>query len=82
MAGLVLERDRPCLAGVGAATDSIKTSNCDAERLHRLRVDCRSDFGSAATGAEIAVIGAAEVSCALDLRPKPRAFANVERCSE
>jgi hypothetical protein len=73
-------RDRLFLAGVGAAAVSLVASvDLDAGRDLRVRLDF--GFATASTGLDAAGVGAGSTSVA-DFRPKPRAFATVERCSE
>jgi hypothetical protein len=69
VAELPLERDRLCLAGVGAAAVLPTTSDLDAERVLRLRVGLASDcrLASAETGAA----GVAAWASDAVLRPRP-----------
>jgi hypothetical protein len=75
-AGLLLERDRLGLTGVSAAA-LLTTSDFDVERVLRPRVG----FGPASVEARVADIGAGATPEAA-LRPRPRSFAVLERCSE
>jgi hypothetical protein len=67
------------LADIGAAAASPATFGFDAGRDLRGRLDC--EFSVAFIGADAAGV-VAGATCALGLRPKPRAFVAVERCSE
>jgi hypothetical protein len=74
-------RARDCLflADIGAAAASAATFGFDAGRDLRVRLDF--EFSVAFTGVD-AVDVVAGAAGAPGLRPKPRAFAAVERCSE
>ena len=74
------EREPFFFTGVGSDTASLATSaDFDAERDRRLDVGAASDFPSASVDAVDVTAGPA---CGLGLRPKPSAFAIVDRRSE
>jgi hypothetical protein len=76
------ERDLVLLAGDGAATASLVTSaDFDAAR-DRLRAGFASEPRSTSAGAGATIGDAAGAVSAVDLRPRPNSFANVERLSE
>ena len=76
------ERDRLFLAGLAGAASLATSSGFGKARNLRLRVGFASGFGSASGGAGMAAAAGAEVSCAFGLRPRPSAFAKLERRSE
>ena len=83
MAGLLLERDRLCLAGVGAAAASLAISvDFDPERDRRPRVGFASVFPSASADVATAAGVTAGIACGVGFRPKPSALAIVDRRSE
>ena len=77
------EPERLLLAGVGAAASSFPPSvDFTAERDLRPRAGVASEPRSTSTGVGAAGGDTSSDACAVDLRPSPRAFANVERRSE
>jgi hypothetical protein len=78
-----LEPDRLFLVVVGAAAASVAISpDFDPVRGLRLPVGFASDLPSASAGAGAAIGDAAGAISAVDLRPRPSSFANIERRSE
>jgi hypothetical protein len=76
------ERDLSLRVGVGSATASFaRSADFDAAR-DRLRAGFASEPRSTSTGVGAAGGDTSSDACAVDLRPSPRAFANVERRSE
>ena len=76
------ERDLSLRVGVGSATASLaRSADFDAAR-DRLRAGFASEPRSTSTGVGAAVGDTSSDACAVDLRPSPRPFANVERRSE
>jgi hypothetical protein len=74
------ERDLSLRVGVGSATASLaRSADFDAAR-DRLRAGFEPR--STSTGVGAAGDDTSSDACAVDLRPSPRAFANVERRSE
>jgi hypothetical protein len=76
------ERDLGLRVGVGSATAALaRSADFDAAR-DRLRAGFASEPRSTFTGVGAAGGDTSSDACAVDLRPSPRAFANVERRSE
>ena len=76
------ERDLRLRVSVGSATASLaRSTDFDAAR-DRLRAGFASEPRPTSTGVGAAGGDISGVACAAELRPSPRAFANVERRSE
>ena len=76
------KRDLRLRVGVGSATALLaRSADFDAAR-DRLRAGFASEPRSTCTGVGAAGGDTSSDACAVDLRPSPRAFANVERRSE
>src|ERR1700731_2078961 len=74
------EPERLLLAGVGAAASSFPPSvDFAAERDLRPRAGVASEPRSTSTGVGAAIGDAAGAISAVDLRPRPSSFANIER---
>src|SRR5712672_3269968 len=76
------ERDLRLRVGVGSATAALaRSADFDAAR-DRIRAGFASEPRSTSTGVAAAGGDTSSDACAVELRPSPRAFANVERRSE
>ena len=77
------KRDLPFLTGVGAAATASLARSADFDTARdRFRAGFASEPRSTSTGVGAAGGDTSSDACAVDLRPSPRAFANVERRSE